>query len=367
MVLNSTKQLGIAGTYTIKNLNPDSSFVDGKGPVGGSVTIAYVADAGQIYNKYSVKANFTCGGTSYSLDTTYSLSGWYSDQSGQFKLKDDVPYLPKDGDTITCAQAASYASSLTPDVESSLTVYVHGYATGCAKVSGRSQQSVYMADDDEATDGIFEGYLCYTQRLDSIIKGDEVLVKGKIQYSTRGSIAEISKGKIYRIGGSNTQRPRDPQIEAKPAGAITVAEALTIGNALTAEVGQTVTTTEEYTVAGYIVNVNFQTSKDTASWYMADEKGAFGDFTAFKCQIKSLICEDDEVFVTGKISKYQKSADVANIEIANGKAGFIAIASDIREVAAEIEELGVKKVLMRGQLYIIKNGVIYNAQGAVIR
>jgi len=362
-VIRTANEKGIAGTYSVYK---DSSYVDGFGKVSGSLTIAYVGE-GNPANTYSINGNITIGGSLYRFDNAqYDLAGYPDKDSDEpFQLVDDVPFVPQEGDTITCAQAASYAKSL--GTSTGVKAYVRGFATGFSKIDGRTQQSFYMADDQSATQGIFQAYLCYTQNLDSIIKGDEVLVYGTISYFESKSQAQISKGKIYRIGGSDTKRPRNPQLEARPADAISVEQALAIGNALQAEVGATVETAEEYTVAGFIVDVNRQADKDSATWYMADVKGVYGDFEAYKCQIKSLICEDDEVYVTGKISKYQKSAEVANIEISKGKAGFISLASSLEEVVAAAKDIKSKKMLVNGQLYIVQDGVLYNAQGNVVR
>lgn len=364
MVINSAKEKGIAGSYTISNFAGDSSFVDGEGPVAGTLEIAYVAETGEYIN-YAVKADFSLGGKIYHIDSTYTLAGWTSDLE-TFKLVDDIPFVPEDGDTITCAQAQSYAMTLG-STTSTLTVWVRGYATGFQTIQGRTQQSVYMADDASAQSGIFMGYLCYTQGLDSIIKGDEILVKGKISYFASKSLAQISKGNIYRIGGSNTKRAREINCVEVPAGAITVAQALEIGNKLTAEVGQTVSTDTEYTVYGYIVDVNRQTSKDSATWYMHDVKGEYGDFKAYKCYIPNLIDEDDYVFVTGKISKYQKSAEVANIEIATGAANFACDPTGLEQVKQVATKSGARKVMMNGQMFIMKDGVLYNALGVQVQ
>ncbi len=370
MIINTVAAKGIAGKYTVKNYQNDSSYVDGEGPVSGSVELGYVEEAGQVNNKYTVKADFSLNNVLYHLDTVYNLSGLDFDTYEQFKLSDDVPYVPKDGDTITCTQALQYAKTLGSNADMT-NFYVRGYATGFQKINGRTQQSLYMADDAKASQGTFSAYLCYTQNLDSIVKGDYVIVRntGKdgFTYYAKGNCAQMSKGDIYRLSGSNTQRPRNPQLEVRPEGAITVAEAMAIGEALQAQVGQTVETPEEYTVVGYIVDVNRQMDRDTATWYMHDVQGQYGDFQAYKCEIPSLICENDFVYVTGRIAKYQKSADKANIEISKGKAGFIELSSDLKQVVAAIKQSGAKKVLVGGKLFIVKEGRIYTPMGAVIR
>jgi len=364
MIINTTKEKGIDGNYTVKNYQKDSSFIDGEGPVGGTLKITYISAGEDQYNSYRVVANFSCGAKKYRMDTTFNLSGWTPGFENEFKLEDDVPYVPKEGDTITCAQALSYAIGLGSDT-STITVYVKGYAVGFQSITGREQQSVKMADTKDGT-STFVAYLCYTQGLDSIIKGDEVLVKGRIAYYS--PVAQIKKGGIFRIGGSDTKRKRTIECVDRPKDYITVVQALEIGNNLVCPQDSTVSTEEEYTVVGYIVSVKKQTSSGFATWYMSDTLGAYGDFEAYKCEISNLIDVDDYVYATGKISKYV-SADgtKTTIEISKGVADFVCDPSDIEEVAEAVKKVSANKVLVNGQLYIKQGDVLYNAQGVIVK
>ncbi len=365
MTIHSSKEKGIAGSYT---LYKDNSYVTEDGvetPLTGSIRINYISDAGN-YTQYSVSVTYLADGNSYSLSGEYILPGWNSEGEA-FKLVDDMPFIPNDGDTITCAEAASFATTLNPDEESPLIVWVRGFATGFQKLNGRTQQSIYMNDDPKAKSGIFTAYLCYTQNLDSIVKGDEVLVKGSIVNSVKGNGAQISKGQIYRIGGSNTKRVRNIVPQEAPDGAISVARAMEIGNALSAAKGESVSTSEEYTVVGYIAKVSYQTKNDTASWYMADEADAgFGDLQAYKCYIPDLICKGDKVFLTGHISKYVKDSSVT-IEISKGAGQFIEESTSIERIMAAPAKFEGRKMIVNGRLMILKNRTLYNALGAIIR
>ncbi|MBQ0119317.1 MAG: hypothetical protein KBS42_06105, partial [Bacteroidales bacterium] len=162
---------------------------------------------------------------------------------------------------------------------------------------------------------------------------------------------------------------RTAVVESVPEGAITVAKAMEIGKALTAEVGTTATTDDDYIVLGYVAKVSYAMQNDTATWSMADEQGAtFGDLQAYKCKIAADIYAGDQVFVIGKIAKYQKDASTANIEIAKGEGHFAALTTDLKEVIATIAPSSNQtvKVIVNGQLYIIRDGKTYTTQGILV-
>lgn len=83
---------------------------------------------------------------------------------------------------ITCAEAVAQASGHA---------VVVGYAIKPNPKSGL-QQTVWMADDPEAANGIFEAYLCNTNT--EIVKGDFIAVEGDI--TVYNTTTEISKGNM---------------------------------------------------------------------------------------------------------------------------------------------------------------------------
>lgn len=92
---------------------------------------------------------------------------------------------------ITCAQAVAQASGHA---------VVVGYAIKPNAKSGR-QQTVWMADDPNAENGIFEAYLCYTKN--EIIKGDYIAVEGDI--TVYNTTTEISKGNMVVLQAAPKQ------------------------------------------------------------------------------------------------------------------------------------------------------------------
>lgn len=318
MVVTPSVEKSIEGSYS---LSAESSYADNGGPISGSLRLTYVSTDGT-NNTYHVVATYTLNGKTYHIDANYVLPG-YTKEFEPFSLENDTPYEAKEGEVLTGLQALRFAKFLGGEgKESSITVSIHGYVADKPKIESGNQVDFDIKDNADLTGIAYaKAYLCYEQDLDSILKGDEVYVTGKVQLY--GGQAEISNGTITRIN-EGPKHYRDLPCVEIPDNYISVERAMEIGNALQAEVGKTVETDEVYTVVGYVAKVTYQMAKDTASWFLSDDKeSTFGDLQAYKCNIKAPLAHGDCVMITGKIAKYQKSETTANIEFARGTAQFI--------------------------------------------
>lgn len=356
---------GIAGNYSLaenSTYNADGTPV----AISGSVKIKYASTSATGYNMYEVVSTFKAGNNMYRIEGTYELPGWKADLSDNISLENDVPFTPTSGAEITCAQAKEFALSLESGATSDFEVTVIGYATSLLDAQSNATQQSFWMDDEKGTNKTFEAFYCDLPVGKKVVVGTKVAVTGKVS-NYNGTTAEIKNGKIRVIEGGEDVK-RTAVIEEIPAGAISVAKAMEIGNALTAEVGKTATTTDNYIVLGYVAKVSYAMKNDTATWFMSDEQGAtFGDLQAYKCKIAADIYAGDQVFVIGKIAKYQKDASTANIEIAEGEGHFAALTTDIKEVIATIaEKVKTVKVIVNGQLYIIRDGKTYTTQGILV-
>ena len=140
---------------------------------------------------------------------------------------------------------------------------------------------------------------------------------------------------------------------------INVAQAVEIGMAL----ADNETTDVEYVVKGWVVQAyapNEGFSDQT--WFMADEQGAFGEFEAYRCTPDYLVQTDDFVYVKGKIQKYVKDTKV-QIEIGKGTATH-AYGEGIENIKLTEK---AQKVVVDGVIYIVRDGKIFNLQGAQVR
>ena len=184
------------------------------------------------------------------------------------------------------------------------------------------------------------------------VAGDTVLFYASALKNYNG-IYEIDGGYFVEVlGASGNERPVE-EIET-----VNVAKAIEIGKAL----ADGAYTDVKYRVEGYIVKAFGFGDKyeDTQSAFMADEKGAYGEFMAYNCKVEAPgVVEDDFVALTGKIQKYVKDDGSVTIEITGGQMEVI------RHEALENVVAGEKaqKFIKDGQLYIERAGVIYTVLG----
>lgn len=304
--------------------------------VAGSLALTFNSKSANGYNNYNVNALIkTSDDKQYRIISMLEVPAYTSDFS-EIALSEDVPFMPEDGDTITCQQAYDYAMSLANGASSEIEVTVVGYATEMIdKLSKEGQQTFWMADTKDGGK-IFEAFYCYTPANQKVVLGTKVAVKGKIT-NYNNATAEIKNGQVSILEGGE-ESVRDITYEDVPADAITVAEALVIGNALEANA----TTDKEYTVKGYVAKVAFQVADGSGSWYMTDEKvdgsGRY-DFQAYKCNMSESVVIGDYVFVKGFITKYVGESGNATIEIKQG-VGHFALAEE-----TAIEDVNVNPML----------------------
>ena len=153
----------------------------------------------------------------------------------------------------------------------------------------------------------------------------------------------------------------DPD-EPAPTDAITVAEALEIGNAL----ADNASTTESYTVVGYVGKIakDYDTEKGDQCWFMTDDKNftdsTYFEFEAYWCYINEPVAVGDYVAVTGPILKYVSNQGYTTIEIKNGQAKKVSEPTDIESIKTDAM---VVKRIENGQLIIRRGEKRYNVVG----
>ena len=137
-----------------------------------------------------------------------------------------------------------------------------------------------------------------------------------------------------------------------------------IAQALQPEKGKSAVTPEKYAVKGHIVGTS---SKYENTWYLADELGAYGEFEAFKCSsVDYEVTEGDLVIVTGKIQHYYgegSNGEYHSYEISGGTLVHV-YAQGIENVTLTEK---VQKVVVDGAIYIVRDGKMFNLQGAQVR
>lgn len=366
--INSSKEKGIAGTYTFG----DESYIDNKEgttPISGTLKLKFSEENGN-YNLYELVATFMMAGNVYRIDSTYSLQGWYSDLSEPFALTDDVPFVPTDDQEITCAQAQEYALHVLADgATSGIPVYVIGYANNVQDPSG-TQQTFYL-DDVQGGKKVVQSYYGNLPAGKKVVNGTKVRLYGNLMHYVKGSdhTAEIKNGTVEILEGGE-DLPREITLEEVPAGAITVAEAVEIAKALNmpAPTG-TSDTSDVVVVYGYLTKIDkngdYSSKFKNESFFMDDvpaQPDKFYDFSAYRCSLEAAAIVGDQIFVEGRLIKYV-GGDYTKYQIIEGKGHFVALSTALHEIAAKMPSAQVKKVLYRGKLYIMRAGAVYDVNG----
>jgi len=100
------------------------------------------------------------------------------------------------------------------------------------------------------------------------------------------------------------------------------------------------------------------------SFYINDDKTASkGTVQSYYCVLQNsdTICKGDEAYLYGKVSLFNGTP-----QIKDGKC-YRVLSTGLKEVAEAAKKVKVQKMVMGNQFYIVKDGVIYNAQGQVIK
>lgn len=222
---------------------------------------------------------------------------------------------------VTCAKAVELTNALG-DGETSTEAYsVTGYITEVVGSVSKNQQTFWMADTKDGG-RVFEAYWANLPEGVSEFKaGSKVKITGNLtKYVNNGKVtAEIKNANVEILeqgGGGDT-----------PSGTeINCAKAVELTNAL----DDNATSSEVYTVSGYITEVVGSVSKNQQTFWMADTKDGGRVFEAYWANLPEGVSEfkaGTKVKITGKLQKYVKDGNVtpeiknADVEIVDEGGG----------------------------------------------
>lgn len=262
-------------------------------------------------------------------------------------------------DTITTAEAVEVAKELKPESGKSLstteTYVVKGFII---KASTKYENTWYMSDEATATYGDFQAYKCSS--IDApVALGDYVYVRGKIKNYNGGTYNN------YEIEGGTLVHGFAP--EPTELDTLSVADAVTIALALE----NNETSTETYAVRGYVAKIyeEYNEQYSNLSIYMTDDAtSTFGDLQCRRASIDAeaaqALAPHDKVLIVGKLTNnFYNETNTA--QIYQGKL-------TVEEKAQAIEKIlmndpQIKKVIMDGVVYIVRDGKMFDLQGAQVR
>ena len=232
------------------------------------------------------------------------------------------------------AGVLDYISKLQADTESEQAVYVKGKVlsntTTEATISQYGNMTFTMVDEGNNTK-TFTAFQVYGPgnkkftAVSQIKQGDEVLVYGKVVNYKGNTPETVGKGQAYVYSIQGNSEGGDEGGGEAVGTEVTCAQAAELTNAL----ADGATSTETYTVTGYITEVVGNVSRNQQTFWMADTKDGGRVFEAYWADLPegvSEFVEGSKVKITGQLMKYVNSSTGAvTPEIKNAKVEILEV------------------------------------------
>ena len=225
---------------------------------------------------------------------------------------------------VNCAQAIELTNALADGATSTETYTITGYITEVVGDVSRNQQTFWMADTKNGG-RMFEAYWAnLPEGVSAFTAGSKVKITGNLTKYVNSNTGKVTA----EIKNPTVEILENGEGEDTPSGTeVTCAQAVELTNAL-ADGG---TSSETYTVTGYITEVVGSVSKNQQTFWMADTKNGGKVFEAYWANLPEGVSEFKtgmKVKITGNLMKYVKDGKVtpeiknANVEILeNGEGG----------------------------------------------
>lgn len=341
-------------------LAPGSSIsVDGSNQaiISGFVQLAFKEVSTGGYNVYTTQVSAITADKVYTIGADiefYAVDENYDDVD----LDGDLPFVPTEGQEISCADARSYALSLPAGTTSDITVTVHGFVTDLF-----DNGITFYMDDKKGSAKTFQSYLSVLPLGVALAKDAEVKVTGKI--TNYNGTPEIAKGNVEIIAGGGVVTV----LEVNVAGALAACQAL----------AQNATSTETYAITGFIINIAREYSEQygNISFWMSDNASdEKGDFEAYnvKCDatLAAKLLPGAKVKVTDKLKHFHQDATEGDnpkpertvYETLGGGSVELLAGAGVEDITVNVK---AAKFIYDGQLYILRDNAIYNVQGQRVK
>ena len=237
----------------------------------------------------------------------------------------------EEGTPVTCAQAVQLTEALADGGTSTETYTITGYITEVVGSVSRNQQTFWMADTKDGGK-VFEAYWAnLPEGVTEFKVGMKVKITGNLlKYVNNNSgqmTPEIKNATVVILeegdGGGGGETPPVEGTEVSCAEAVALTNALADGG----------TSTDTYSVTGYITEVIGNVSRNQQSFWMADTKDGGKVFEAYWANLPSGVSAFTvgmKVKITGQLMKYVKdgavtpeikNADVVILEEGDGGGG----------------------------------------------
>ena len=212
-----------------------------------------------------------------------------------------------EGTAITCAKAVELTNALDDGGTSTDTYSITGYITEVIGNVSRNQQSFWMADTKDGG-RVFEAYWAnLPEGVTEFTVGMKVTITGNLmKYVKDGAVTpEMKNANVVILTDDGGSGETPPVVGTE----VTCAQAVELTNALT-DGG---TSTDTYSITGYITEVIVNVSRNQQSFWMADTKDGGRVFEAYWANLPSGVSAfavGMKVKITGKLMKYVKDGNV---------------------------------------------------------
>ncbi|MBP5513825.1 MAG: hypothetical protein J6Y04_03505 [Bacteroidaceae bacterium] len=297
--------------------------------------MADTKDGGRVFEAYY--ANLPEGVSEFKAGSKVKITGnltkYVKDGKVTAEIKNPTVEILEDGggDTptptgteVTCAQAVELTNALSDGATSTEVYTVTGYITEVVGNVSRNQQTFWMADTKDGG-RVFEAYYAdLPEGVTAFKAGMKVKITGNLlkYVSSSGQVTPEIKNATVEIledGGGDTPTPTGTDI--------TCAQAVELTNALS----DGATSTEVYTVTGYITEVVGSVSRNQQTFWMADTKDGGRVFEAYYADLPegvSAFTVGMKVKITGNLLKYVSSSGQVTPEIKNATVEILEGGSD---------------------------------------
>ena len=213
---------------------------------------------------------------------------------------------------ITCAQAKEICAALADGTTSTETYSITGYITDVFANISNNQQSFWMSDSNDGQKMVQAYWANLPEGVSAFTVGSKVKITGKLlKYVKNGGevITEIKNAnvEILEQGGDTP---------GEEATAITCAKAMEICAAL----ADGTTSTETYSITGYITDVFAKISNNQQSFWMSDNNDGQKMVQAYWANLPegvSAFTVGSKVKITGKLLKFVNNGGEVITEIKN--------------------------------------------------
>ncbi len=194
LIFASNKDNSISGSYNIAEGSKVVSDGVAADITSGTLQFTYkraVVDD----NVYKIQATAFAGDKSYRINKEYRIFAW----DGEFPilLAADRPYVPQEGEQLTCAQAREYAFTL--DGARGVNITVEGYITDIVT----NLTNTFWMDDKAGSGKTIEvyRYLTFDPSDETPQKGQKVRVSGYVEIYG-GSTPELTSAAVELLNGT---------------------------------------------------------------------------------------------------------------------------------------------------------------------